>query len=672
MPEKLSKDLLIVELNAMRQLCGLSNRILEQEELQPLLDEILGTAIALQGADFGNIHLYEPRSKTLQISSHCGFDHTVVKYFQSVREDTLACGRALRRHERVIIEDVETDDAFAPDRQIAAAAGFRAVQATPLYGRNGEGLGALSTHFRHPHVFSERDLRLIDLCAQFAAQMIERKRAQESLQMSQRQLIQAEKLSHTGSWTLNLASGSLHWSEEHFRIAGLEPDIKGPDYPAALSIIHTDDRSNVQNALEESIRNRSVFEVDCRIVRPDGSVRHIDSIAEPVFDVAGDATDFVGTIIDTTERRQTEEKLHESEKRFRLLTESIPQHVWSLRPDGSLSYCNQRLLDYLGLRPEEIQPETNRLAVHPEDLPGVREAWRKAWTQGSDYEMEERLRDRDGNYRRFLCRAVAVRDDAGQVYEWFGTHTDVEKLRRAEESLQKSQAELAHVSRVASMGELTASIAHEINQPLTAIVGNANACTRMLDTQPSDLLEVQSALIDIAASGKRASDIIARIRGLLKKSDSRRRRLNINEVIMQVLPLVRGEIDRYRMELGMELQRDIPLIRGDRVELQQVLINLLINGMEAMSLNTHRPRSLTIHSQRVSSGEVMVAVRDCGPGVGHDQKDKIFDPFFTTKPNGMGMGLAISRSIIEAHGGSLWATSSEAGATFQLALPSVP
>jgi C4-dicarboxylate-specific signal transduction histidine kinase len=248
---------------------------------------------------------------------------------------------------------------------------------------------------------------------------------------------------------------------------------------------------------------------------------------------------------------------------------------------------------------------------------------------------------------------------------------DIRERKRIEEGLRQAQAELAHVSRLADMGELSAPIAHEVNQPLSAVVANANACARMLDAQPLDPEELRLAISDIAGSGRRASEIITRIRNQVKKSNSCKLKLDINEVIVDVMPLIRGELDRHRTKLDTQLEQSLPPIFGDRVELQQVLINLLMNGIEAMLTTMSGPRALTVRLQLATSGEVVVAVCDSGSGLPTDQMGKLFDSFFTTKPNGMGLGLPISRSIIEAHGGKLWATPNPTdGATFQFALAS--
>jgi C4-dicarboxylate-specific signal transduction histidine kinase len=257
--------------------------------------------------------------------------------------------------------------------------------------------------------------------------------------------------------------------------------------------------------------------------------------------------------------------------------------------------------------------------------------------------------------------------------EYVGITIDITERRRLEqerERLRQLEADLAHINRVSTMGELTASIAHEINQPLTVIVSNANACARMLSAESPDFDEVRFAVGDISDYGRRASEVLSRIRGLLKKSASAKSPLNVSDVIVEVLPLLRGELENRRTKLDTRLQSSLPPVLGDRIELQQVLINLLMNGIESMSSIMDRPRVLTVQSRVVESGEVEVAVRDCGVGISVDQMRSLFDPFFTTKPGGMGMGLPISRSIIEAHGGKLWASSNASGgATFQFTLP---
>jgi len=267
-----------------------------------------------------------------------------------------------------------------------------------------------------------------------------------------------------------------------------------------------------------------------------------------------------------------------------------------------------------------------------------------------------------------MVRAVPLRDDQGKVAKWYGTSADIEDRRRAEEALQEAQETLARVTRTQAMGELAATIAHEVNQPLAAIVTNGNFCLRTLEGMPPNLNEFQAAITEIVNDGARASAVISRIRGLLMKGAPRRTELDINEIIQEVAILLRNDVIRNRVSLRTDLVDHLPRVSGDRVQLQQVVINLVMNGIEAMSSLTHRPRILLIKSAR-NHEEVLIQVQDSGTGIDADQAQQIFEPFFTTKPGGIGMGLSISRSIVESHGGRLWADSGPEGAIFQFSLP---
>jgi C4-dicarboxylate-specific signal transduction histidine kinase len=242
--------------------------------------------------------------------------------------------------------------------------------------------------------------------------------------------------------------------------------------------------------------------------------------------------------------------------------------------------------------------------------------------------------------------------------------------KRAQEALQSAQAELAHVTRVTTVGALTAAIAHEISQPIAATVANASAGMRWLTGQPPDLEEARQALGRIVRDGNRAAEVMGRIRALVKKMPPCRERLDINQVVLEVVSLTQGELQRNHVELQTHLARNLPAVPGDRVQLQQIILNLILNAVEAMSELADRPHKLVVDSGASDSHDVLVEVRDSGPGLNADNLDRLFDSFYTTKPDGMGMGLAISRSIVEAHGGRLWATPNEPhGAVFCFTLP---
>src|ERR1700722_1022145 len=374
---------------------------------------------------------------------------------------------------------------------------------------------------------------------------------------------------------------------------------------------------------------------------------------------------------DITERKRDERRRAESERRFRLLTESIPHHVWSLRTDGSLGYWNQRLVDYTGLIPEELR-QGGWAALHPGAGERVRAAWQTAFPNGTNEEGEHRVRGRDGQYRRFVCRAVPVKDEHGRPVEWFGTNTDVEDRRQTEEALHLLQTELAHIGRVTTLGELAGSIAHEINQPLTAVVSNADASLRWLNQTPPNIDEARRALEDIVRQGLRASEVIIRIRTLMRKGPRLSLVMNVNHLIEEILILVRPQIQRRNVELRTELAAGLPSIAGDSVQLQQVVLNLVLNGIQAMDGEEEHSKELILVSRREGPHDIVISVRDSGEGIAAHQLDQLFQPFFTTKPGGIGMGLAICRSIVEAHGGKIWATSDiNQGANFEFSLPGV-
>jgi PAS domain S-box-containing protein len=307
--------------------------------------------------------------------------------------------------------------------------------------------------------------------------------------------------------------------------------------------------------------------------------------------------------------------------------------------------------------------------THPTDIARVRQLIDRALRDGTDWEIEHQLLMPDGTIKSVRVVARAIRDESGGV-EFVGAIMDVSAAKRAELELRQAQAELAHISRVTTVGELTASIAHEVNQPITGVVTNAEAALRWLGAEPPNLDKVREVLGQIVKDGMRAGDVVHRIRALIKKAPARMARVDVNEAVLDVTTLIRSELLKHGASLQTQLATGLPLIEGDRVQLQQVILNLTLNALEAMSGFGELAREIRISTGREASNGVLVSVRDSGPGLDPQSVDRLFEAFYTTKPDGLGMGLAICRSIIEAHGGRLSATENEPrGAVFQFTLP---
>jgi PAS domain S-box-containing protein len=368
------------------------------------------------------------------------------------------------------------------------------------------------------------------------------------------------------------------------------------------------------------------------------------------------------------ERQRAEADVRRSEDQLRLAIDTIPQQIWSGPPDGSLDFCNAQWLSYMGLTQEEAQGQGWRAMLHPDDRERVMTAWVESVAKGTPYEQEERHRRADGQYRWFLSRGVPLKDAEGHITRWYGTNTDIEERRGAEEALFEAQDKLARVSRIQVMAELAAAIGHEINQPLTAIVTNASFCLRQLKGSTPSHDELRGAIMAIVDDGTRASSVLSRIRDLLVHRTPSRVPLDINLIIRDVTAIVRNELNRSRISLRTELAPDLPPVAGDPVQLQQVLINLVMNAIEALRTSPQSPRKLLIRSVR-KTGEVLVQIQDSGPGIKSAEANRIFEPFFTTKPEGTGMGLSICNSIVESHGGRLRIVPNSAGALFEFTLP---
>jgi PAS domain S-box-containing protein len=378
----------------------------------------------------------------------------------------------------------------------------------------------------------------------------------------------------------------------------------------------------------------------------------------------------LGHVFNDTARRLQDlyESLQGSEDRLRRVINTIPAHVWSTLSDGSVDFINQRLLESTGLSVEALLGSGWQSIVHPDDRTSYLAKWRSALAAGEPVEIEARVWTAQRDYRWLLVRNVPLRDGHGGIVKWYGTGIDIEDRKRAEESLLKAQADLAHANRVTTMGELSASLAHEINQPISGTITNASTCLRRLDREQPDLEGARVAASRVIRDANRAAEIINRVKLFFRKGVVTKERVDLNEMIREMEILLHNEATQHSVSVQTKLAAELPLIVADRVQLQQVLMNLMINGIDAMKA-VDAPRQLTLGTQNDSNEQLLVSVEDTGIGLPHNQADEIFNAFFTTKEHGTGMGLRISRTIIEAHGGRLWATANyPRGASFHFTL----
>ncbi|MGA7925749.1 MAG: PAS domain S-box protein [Candidatus Sulfotelmatobacter sp.] len=612
-------------------------------------------------------------------------------------------------------------------------------------------------------------------------EIVERERAEEAVRNSEDRLRLVIDTIPQQIWS-GPPDGSLDFCNMQWRsyMGFTQEELQGEGWQRML---HPDDRERVLNAWRESVGNGTPYEQEERHRGADGQYRWFLARGVPLRDSRGCVVRWFGTNTDIQDRREAEDRL-------RLVVDTTPAMLQSGRPDGYLDFFNQRWLEYVGLSSDDMCGWRWTRVIHPDDVEEEVGKWRTALATGEPFEAQVRVRRADGEYRWMLHRKVPARDNQGTIIKWYGSYVDIEDRKRAEDelrrqkevfqtifenipvmigfmgedgrfklvnpgwertlgwtlqeiheqnvdifaelfpdpqylqkvldviaastgefkdlkvrvrdgrvidlsvavvhlsdgtsvaigreiterkraeaALQQAQDKLAHVTRVVAMGELAATIAHEVNQPLTAIVTNANFCLRQFANGTGNPDKLREAISDIVNDATRASAVISRIRELLRKGVPQRAELDINQTIGEVTMLLRDELTRNRVSFYTDLAPDLPRVFGDRVQLQQVLINLVMNGIEAMRSITGRPRELLIQSAKIHD-EVSIQVQDSGTGLDPEQVEHVFEPFFTTKPEGIGMGLSVSRSIVESHGGRLWAESGPGGALFQFTLPS--
>jgi PAS domain S-box-containing protein len=564
-----------------------------------------------------------------------------------------------------------------------AKAFYRAIQTGTPY-QDVIRLRRADGEFRWYHVRGEplrdRQGRIIQWYG-LSVDIDEAKENEDRLRRSEAYLAEAQRLSHCGVTAFKGAT-VFYGSEEIYRIWGFDPAQGVPSRKAVLQRIHPDDRDRLNAEVERALGEKRSYSTAYRIVLPDGTVKHLESIGQPVFSTNGELVEVVATQIDVTERKRAEEALRGSEAKFRDYAESASDWYWETDPDHKftrLTEDERRLARGL--------PTVSRIGVarweFATDVQSEPEKWElhlsmlKARQPFRDFVYPATHSDGSVVYNKISGKPVF--DAKGEFRGYRGTGTDVTALRTAEEEAReneqryrKAELELAHANRVATMGQLTASITHEVNQPITAAVTYALAARRFLSAEPPNFREVDNALSLIVKEGNRAGEVVGRVRALIKKAPVRKDAVEINDALLEVIALTRTEAVNNSVSVRTQLAEGLPRVQGDRVQLQQVLLNLIINAIEAMRDGGEGQRELLVSSCNGPDG-VSVEVRDSGPGFAAADLDRVFEAFYSTKPNGVGLGLSICRSIVEAHNGRLWASPNvPRGAIFGFITPAHP
>ena len=488
----------------------------------------------------------------------------------------------------------------------------------------------------------------------------ERKRAEEALRESERELRQLID-SVPGMIAVADADGRSEYLNKR-AIDYLDTTPEGfRDRP--MDTVHPDDQELLWNEWLRCNGLGQPIDLVHRVRRADGVYRWVHVRGEPLLDERGRVVRWYYVFTDIDDQKRAEESLRQSEQHLRLLVETIPALVARMTTDGRLDYVNRRVVEYVGKELDELGIRI----VHPDDQYARMRKWRHALRTGEPWEDTHRLRRADGEYRWFHQRSEPLRDRDGQVVCWYSVSFDINDSRETEEALRSTRRKLSVARQIATVAELSASIAHEINQPLASVVTNAHACQAWLSHEPPNLERAQVTLDRIIRDGHSAADVVRRIRALFKETTPVKAPLDVNHTVAEVLGVLAEELRDNGVVVDTELAAGLPMIEADQVQIQQVLINLVHNAMEAMSGVTDRARVLVLRTVR-RGDELVIQVRDHGVGV--SDPTLIYEPFFTTKGSGMGMGLSICRSIVEAHGGQVWATANDdGGMTFNVALP---
>ena len=492
-----------------------------------------------------------------------------------------------------------------------------------------------------------------------SAVMRERKRAERAAVFNEESLKVALDAAQMTIWDWSLPPGDTTWQRES----------SPAPFGAMLRVVHHEDQPAVAEAITAAIAKGSPWDVEFRVVHPDGNVRWVMGKGEVLRDEAGQPTRLLGVNVDVTDRKRADEAVRASEELFARAFRSSPDAMAiSRRADGQIIDVNDRWEALFGYTRAAAVGRTMAELPLAADAPDRETLRRLIEAPGPVRDVEAHFMTRSGEQRETIIATETV--EMGGHACFITTIRDITERQRAQREAQEQRQLLAHLGRVAVLGELSGALAHELSQPLTAILSNAQAARRMLARQPVDLREIDEILEDIASADRRAGEVIRRLRAMFKRGESNPQLLDLNEITRDVLDFARSDLLTRHVQVTTRLAADLPKVRGDSVQVQQVLLNLIVNGCEAMIGNEPNDRALVIETSVVDHDTVGIAVLDNGSGIRADILDQLFEPFVTTKHQGLGLGLTICRSIATAHGGQLWAgNNADRGSAFRLLLP---
>lgn len=528
----------------------------------------------------------------------------------------------------------------------------------------------MSSQAEPMHDQEGRIVQWYGLCHDIDDQM----RAEEALRQSERRLQEMIDAVPVRIWSVPPTGAPISFNKRYLDyLRSVFPDLESLGEPRfetfAQELLHPEDAAKVTHILQNCFETGRGAAMRFRWREKDGAYPWAECRVEPRRDADGKIVQWYGVSIDVDEEVRAQEALRKRERELSLLVDMVPSNLWRLTPDGETTLANKRMADFLGLDLTDTRhiDEVFATSFHPDDAMSVSDALSHCLRTGESFAMRYRLRRWDGAFRWMSGRAEPMRDETGSIVQWFGLCHDIDDQVHAEDALRRASSRLAQATQAASLAELSASIAHEVNQPLAAIVTNSHACHRWLSADPPNVERAIITAERITRDANAAANVVNRIRALFRRAHTRSPE-DVNRLIGEVCRLMTDEIEAKNIRIKTDLMLDVPRIDLDRVQVQQIFVNIIRNGIEAMDGVEAGARALQIRSSREGANAIRIEIRDAGTGF--KDPERLFEPFFTTKENGMGMGLAICRSIVESHGGRLWAENNEGkGATFIFTLP---